>query len=131
MTGRLEAMWRRQLARREQIVRWQPTPTDQLLHAVIKGSYRVEERTARRPSVLRAHPEVGYQLRVATSQDGFSATSLGRFGPPGASIPDYFDPRPGVVGLVLEHDRYLQRGAWRLCDDAGTLLYDCREGKSP
>ena len=51
VTGRLEAMWRRQLARREQIVRWQPTPTDQLLHAVIKGSYRVEERTARRPSV--------------------------------------------------------------------------------
>lgn len=130
--GRLDAMWRRQLARRQQIVQWRPSTEEEILPAVLKASYKVEYGTARRPSVLRIAPDVHSTLAMAGARSSMPLDmSLGRFGPRGANIPDYYDPRPGIVGLVVEVDGYVQRGVWRLCDDAGTLLYDCREGKSP
>jgi hypothetical protein len=37
----------------------------------------------------------------------------------------------GPYGLDLNIDDDLPRDVWRLADEHGTLLYDCREGTSP
>jgi hypothetical protein len=50
---------------------------------------------------------------------------------------DSYAPRYGltldttpVFGMRLNIDDYLPPDVWRLADDHGTLLYDCREGKT-
>ncbi len=36
---------------------------------------------------------------------------------------------PEVFGMRLNTDEWLPPDVWRLADEHGTLLYDCREGK--
>ena len=35
----------------------------------------------------------------------------------------------GPLGMRLEIDHHLPPGVWRLTDEHGTLLYDCRQGQ--
>lgn len=37
--------------------------------------------------------------------------------------------RQGPFGLRLDIDHNLPQGVWRLTDEHGTLLYDCRQGQ--
>lgn len=98
--------------------------------AILTAIGKVQRRTYDRPAILRCAPNVAYEIMVTFDPLTVGA-DFGRFGPPGAGIPDYFDPRPGALGMRLETDEYLPPGAWRLCDEDDTLLYDCREGTSP
>jgi hypothetical protein len=104
-----------------------------LLDAILQARSDLARRSRRKATVLRCSPKFHYQLlqesiELERSAPGLSM-SLGRFGPPGANIPDWYDPRPGIIGLTIEDDGWLPPDVWRLCADDQTLLYDCREGR--
>lgn len=101
--------------------------TDPLLSAVLAGAMDVTRRAVEAPAVLRAHPATVHRLLLA-SKEHHDVIALGNFGPRHAVIPDYFDTRPSVLGIAMENDDYLPEGAFRLCDEYGTLLLDSREG---
>lgn len=86
-------------------------------------------RTSVPPKQLRCHPSTGFELHQAWAEMT-GAYDMGRFGPRGAIIPDYFDTRPQILGMAVETDSWLPPGMFRLCDEDGTLLYDSREGTS-
>lgn len=101
------------------------------LEQVHAAAMELTRRLGQRPVILRVgHAAwIGAETMIRNNR-ALGASTLGRFGPPGANIPDYFDPTPGVIllGLIVELDQWLQPAAWRLCDADGTLLYDSREG---
>lgn len=40
-----------------------------------------------------------------------------------------FTADPVLFGMHVQPDSYLPPDVWRLADEHGTLLYDCRQGK--
>lgn len=101
--------------------------TPELVLRVLNAAQDITHRRGHPPEVIRCHPRVAIDLAHATAET-VGAYDLGRFGPPGATIPDYFDTRPPLAGMPIEDDPYLPAHVWRLCDTDATLLYDCREG---
>jgi hypothetical protein len=69
---------------------------------------------------LQVHPQTGYELQRQMMID---ACAPHDYRPPGLY-------EPGPVGLDLETNEHLPPGVWRLADEHGTLLYDCREGET-
>lgn len=74
-------------------------------------------RPGARDGRVRVTPALGYELAVLGSQTW-----------PTGYVPMATDSRP--FGLAVDVDEWLPPGVWRLCDDDGTLLRDCREGKT-
>lgn len=105
---------------------------------VIHAMGEVINRYGRPPVVLRCHPSV--QAAVVSWATRDLGGHLGRFGDPeevgswpdgrAFTVPGSFDPRPGIMGLTLHVDKWMAPGGWRLCDDAMTVMYDWRCGKT-
>ena len=80
---------------------------------VLDGAEQVYAALAYRPEVFRCARDVWG--RLAASDRG--------------TVPLVGGYDLQVFGMRVEVDEYLPRGVWRLCDGAGTALFDCRQGR--
>lgn len=90
------------------------------MHRIHAAVQQVQHRRYLPDLELRCHPSVAIDLHRE------ALDSSGAFMP--ASFAGH---TPRLLGMEMVSDEWLPRGVWRLCDDDGTLLLDCREGTGP
>ncbi len=91
-----------------------------MIEDITAAAHRVMVERDARVEMLRVGPQLAYDLEAEMWRRTLEPHT---FRPPTPY-------EPGPLGLTVVVDRHLPPDVWRLCDADGTLLYDCREGKT-
>jgi hypothetical protein len=86
------------------------------LETIVRQSQQIMHDRGIRAGILWVGAAAGmevYQLAATARYDSWST----------------FTAEPALFGMNLDTDQWLPPDVWRLADEHGTLLYDCRQGK--